>query len=64
MRVVIGHGHAPGIEHGASQVGTMGPTAPTYGRGSPSRSLHTHGLLHPNGKVQLVSFIKGRWRRT
>jgi hypothetical protein len=62
VRLVIGHGHAPGITHGVSQVGTSGPELPSYALGSPTANVHTHAVLQPSGKVQLVTLWDGRFR--
>lgn len=61
-RSVIGHSHSPGILGGTFQVGLSGIKNMDYTKGSPSSWLHTHCIIHKNGKRQLVNVIKGRWR--
>ena len=58
---VIGHSHSPGIEKGCYQTGTSSYLQLEYNQG-PSSWVHAHVLIYPNGKRQLVSVIKGRWR--
>lgn len=60
-KVVIGHGHSPGIEKGAYQVGTSSRLQLEYNSGY-SSWFHTHCLIYPNGKRSLISVINGRWR--
>ena len=61
-RTFIAHAHTPGIYRGANQVGTSSLLNLSYGVGSPSSWLHTHGILWPNGKRQLVNIIDGEYR--
>lgn len=61
-RTVTGHCHHPGIRHGAWVVGMSGPLDPAYSRGSASAAMHTHCLIHRNGKRQLVTITGGKWR--
>lgn len=61
-KTIIGHSHSPGIEKGCYQVGTSSRLNLEYNVG-PSSWLHTHCIIHSNGKRQLVNIIKGRWRR-
>lgn len=58
VRSMIGHSHSPGIEKGCDQVGCCNYPR-DYERGSPSSHLHTHGVIHLNGKRQLISVIDG-----
>jgi hypothetical protein len=60
VRSMIGHSHTPGIEEGCWQVGTSTPLKLNYNRG-PSNWLHCHGLVHENGKRQLLMIIDGHW---
>lgn len=60
-RSMIGHSHAPGIWQGVYQVGTSSVLRMEYNVG-PSGWLNTHGLLHANGRRQLVHVIEGAWR--
>lgn len=57
---VIGHSHSPGIKSGAYQVGTSSKLRLEYVKG-PSSWLHTHCVIYPNGKRQLISIINGNW---
>jgi hypothetical protein len=60
-RSFIGHVHGPGIDEGCWSVGTGSRLDLKYAKGSPSDWLHVDGIIHPNGKRQLVIYIKGRW---
>lgn len=62
VKSIIGHAHSPGIMDGAYQVGTSSRLDLTYAAGSPSGWLHTHCIVLPNGKRQLLNIIEGRWR--
>ena len=58
VKSMFGHGHGPGIRHGAIQVGTSGLLDPEYVFGA-SDWMHAHGILLPNGKRQLIFIING-----
>ncbi len=58
---IIGHSHSPGVDEGCMQVGTSSRLRLEYNEG-PSSWLHAHGLLHANGKRQLVIIIDGKFR--
>lgn len=60
-KTVIGHSHSPGIEKGCYQVGTSSELSLDYNVG-PSSWMHTHCIIHKNGKRQLINIIKGKWR--
>ncbi len=60
-RSVIGHSHSPGIQGGCWQTGTSSVLRLEYNRG-PSSWMHTHCVVYPNGKRQLISVIGGKWR--
>jgi hypothetical protein len=60
-KVVIGHGHSPGIEDGAYQVGVSARLDLEYAVG-PSGWLHTHCVIYPNGSRTLLNVINGEWR--
>jgi hypothetical protein len=62
VRVMIGHAHSPGANEGAMQVGTSSRLQLEYNHGAVSGWLHTHGLVHANGKRQLVTIIHGKFR--
>jgi hypothetical protein len=59
-RSMIGHLHAPGIYQGAYGVGTSSRLRLEYNAG-PSSWLNTHGVVHQNGKRQLLHVVNGRW---
>jgi hypothetical protein len=61
VKVVIGHGHSPGITEGAFQVGTTTLLDLEYVKG-PSSWLHTHCIIYPNGKRSLVNIIEGHFK--
>lgn len=63
VRSFIGHSHSPAIDEGCYQVGTSTRLRLEYNRG-PSGWLNAHGILHADGKRQLVPIIDGRWRLT
>ena len=63
-RSIIGHGHNAVIQSGLFQVGLSATKAMDYAKGSPSSWMHTHCILHKNGKRQLVSIINGRFRKS
>jgi DNA-directed RNA polymerase subunit RPC12/RpoP len=58
---VIGHSHSPGIQAGCWQTGTSSLMRLEYNRG-PSSWMHTHCVIYPNGKRQLINIIRGKWR--
>lgn len=60
-KVVIGHGHSPGIREGAYQVGTNSRLKLEYVKG-PSSWLHTDCVIYRNGKRSLINIIDGKWR--
>ena len=60
VRVMSGHGHAPGIEGGHTRVGTSTHLQAEYTHG-PSSWLNTHGVIYGNSKRTLVNIINGRW---
>lgn len=60
-RAVIGHSHTPGIQSGCWQVGTSSIMDLEYAKG-PSSWLHTHCVVHKNGKRQLITIINGKWK--
>jgi len=58
---IIGHSHTPSIIGGLWCVGTSSVKKMDYTRG-PSSWLHTHCIIHKNGKRQLITIIGGKWR--
>lgn len=61
VKLVIAHGHAPGIKDGVYQAGTNSLLKLEFVRG-PSAWLHTDVLIYPNGKRTLINVIDGKWR--
>ena len=57
----VGHSHTPGIFRDAWQVGTSTYLRLGYNEG-PSSWLNTAGIIHPNGKKQLINFINGKYK--
>ena len=60
VKSMIAHSHSPGVEGGCMQVGTSSRLRLEYNDG-PSGWLHAHGVLHANGKRQLVILIDGKF---
>jgi hypothetical protein len=60
-KVIIGHGHSPGIHEGCVQVGVSSRLNLEYKRG-PSSWLCAHALVYPDGKRTLINVIKGKWK--
>ncbi len=58
---IVGHGHHAGIVDGCYMVGTSSLLDMGYNRGLSSWS-HTHCVVQPNGKRQLVTMWRGAWR--
>lgn len=59
-KIVVGHYHSPGRKDGALAVGTSTKLRVNYNIG-PSGWLHSHVLIHTNGKAQHIHFIKGEY---
>lgn len=60
-KTIIAHGHGPGREKGCCQLGTSSQMNLGYNEGTPSSWMHTHGIIHNNGKVQLVTVSEGSY---
>ncbi len=60
-RCVIGHSHTPGILRGVFQMGTLSKLQLNYNIG-PSSWMHCNCLVYPNGQMQLINIINGKWR--
>ncbi len=56
-----GHTHAAGIVDGCWTAGLLGKLDMDYNRG-PSNWSHSHIVTHSNGKRQIVTFWKGKYR--
>jgi len=61
VKSVVGHGHAPGIYRGVSQVGISTYYDMGYNRG-PSSWAQCHAALYPNGHTSLLFIVDGKWR--
>ncbi len=60
-RSIIFHSHSPGIDEGCYQTGTSTLLRLEYNHGANSW-LNCHGLLHADGKRQLIVMVDGRYR--
>src|SRR6267154_1100834 len=58
VKSIIGHGHSPGEDEGATQVGTLSQLRREYNAG-PSSWLHANAFLGADGKRQLVVIVDG-----
>lgn len=61
VKSFIGHTHSPGIDEGCYQVGTSTVLRLEYNHGA-SSWLNAHGLVHADGKRQIVVIVDGFWR--
>ena len=59
-KIVVAHYHAPGRKDGALSVGTSTKLRVGYNNGA-STWLHSHVILHKNGKAQHVNFINNEY---
>ena len=57
FKTFTGHTHTPSIHEGCYTVGVAGPLNMGYNKG-PSRWMHVHGIIYPNGKRAFL-FMKG-----
>jgi len=60
-KTITGHGHGPGISHGAYRNGTLSVFDQEYVAG-PSSWLHTNTLTYANGKRSLINLIGGKYK--
>jgi len=58
---ITAHSHTPEIFRQTWRVGTSTELQMLYNRGA-SSWMNTHGLLHPNGKAQLINIIDGKYK--
>lgn len=56
-KLIIGHSHTPARKDGALSVGTTSKLRMSYNNG-PSSWLHSHVIIHNDGKTQHLNFIK------
>ena len=61
-KVCIGHSHSAGIFNGAWQSGLKARLDLDYAKGSPSSWTQSDILVHRNGKRQMITWWKGRYR--
>lgn len=61
-KTIVGHTHSPGIEKGCYMIGTSSLLSLEYTSG-PSSWMHTHCIILPDGKRQLLTIINGEWRK-
>jgi len=61
-KVCIGHSHSAGIYNGAYQSGVTARLDMDYGKGAPSSWTQSHIVVHRNGKRQIITCYKGKWR--
>lgn len=60
-RCIFGHTHTPQVLRGAWNVGTSSYLKLPYVKGA-SSWVHSSALLYPNGAIQLINCIDGKWR--
>lgn len=61
VKSIIGHGHSPGEDEGATQVGTLSVLRREYNTG-PSSWLHANAFLGADGKRQLIIIVDGKYK--
>ncbi|QYG03999.1 helix-turn-helix domain-containing protein [Massilia sp. NP310] len=61
FKSIVGHSHSPSIRLGCYTVGTSSLFDLSY-TGGPSSWMHTHCIIWPNGKRQMINIINGKWR--
>jgi hypothetical protein len=61
FKSIVGHSHSPSIRLGCYTVGTSSRFDLNY-TGGPSSWMHTHCIIWPNGKRQMINIINGSWR--
>ncbi len=59
-KIIVGHYHSPGRKDGALAVGTSTLLRLPYCQG-PSSWLHSHVIVHEDGKAQHINFIEGEF---
>lgn len=63
VKSMIAHSHSPGVDEGCMQVGTSSRLRLEYNQAGPSGWMQAHGVLHANGKRQLLIMIDGKYCR-
>jgi hypothetical protein len=61
FKTFTAHTHTPSIRNGCYTVGLSGSLDLGYNRG-PSKWMHAHGIVYPNGKRAFVFLKNGKWR--
>lgn len=61
FKTFTGHTHTPSIVDGCYTVGVAGKLDMEYNRG-PSKWMHCHGIIYPNGKRAFLFIKNRRWR--
>ena len=61
FKTVTAHTHTPSIMDGCYTVGLLGKLDMEYNQG-PSKWLHAHVIIYPNGKRAFIWSKNGRWR--
>lgn len=61
-KTIIGHSHSPGRVDGCVQVGTLTQLKMGYNKGL-SSWMHSNALIYPDGQVQQIHFINGKYCR-
>jgi hypothetical protein len=59
-KIIVGHYHSPGRKDGALAVGTSTLLRLPYNIG-PSSWMHSHVIVHHDGKAQHINFINGEF---
>lgn len=60
IKMIVGHYHSPGRKDGAIAVGTSTKLRVGYNLGA-SSWLQSHAIVHKDGKVQHINFIRGEY---
>jgi hypothetical protein len=61
FKTFTAHTHTPSIKNGCYTVGLTGKLDLDYNRG-PSKWLHAHGIVYPNGKRAFLFVKNNRWK--
>jgi DNA-directed RNA polymerase subunit RPC12/RpoP len=62
QKYITGHSHSPSIIRGAWQNGTSSLLKMGYNIGGASSWLHSHTVIYPNGRRQMIFIVDGKWR--
>ena len=61
FKTFTAHTHTPSIVNGCYTVGTSSKLDMGFNKG-PSKWMHAHGIVYPNGKRAFIFVKNGRWR--